>query len=106
MKKLHLAISTNDIGATVEDYTTRLGSAPSLVVPNEYALWRNAVLNVSVRQDPACAPGELRHLGWEDAEAEVFSTATDVNGILWERFTAQQQADEIEAIWPGTGYRP
>ena len=31
MKKLHLAISTNDIAATVQDYSDRLNAKPSLV---------------------------------------------------------------------------
>ena len=26
--------------------------------------------------------------------------------IVWERFTAEQQAEEIERAWPGTGYVP
>ncbi len=30
----------------------------------------------------------------------------DVNGILWEIVTAETQAEEIEAVWPGTGYVP
>lgn len=106
MKKLHLALATNDIGATVADYTVRLGFEPCLVIPGEYALWRNESFNISVRHDPTCSPGELRHLGWEDAQADTFTTSTDVNGILWEHFTAALQAEEIEAAWPGTGYIP
>ncbi len=30
----------------------------------------------------------------------------DVNGILWERFTADQQAEEIRQTWPATSYQP
>ena len=106
MKKLHLALATHDIAATVADYTTRLECAPEVVVPGVYALWRTATLNLSVRFDKQCAPGELRHLGWEDAVATEFTSEKDVNGILWERFTATQQAREIEAAWPGTGFEP
>ncbi len=106
MKKFHVAIATHDIEATVADYSQRLGCMPCVVVPGEYALWRSESLNVSVRQDVSCQPGELRHLGWEDPEAESFSEDKDVNGIVWEQFSAQLQAEEIEEIWGGTGYVP
>jgi ribulose kinase len=29
-----------------------------------------------------------------------------VNGIVWEHFSAQQQADEINEIWPEVNYLP
>ena len=106
MKKLHIAISTDKIEETVSDYTARLGSEPCSYIANEYALWRTEFLNVSVRQDASCAPGELRHLGWEDPSAQEFSQDTDVNGIVWERFSAQQQADEINELWPAANYLP
>jgi len=106
MKKLHLALSTHDIESTVQEYTQRLGAEPVLVIENEYALWRTDTLNVSVRNDPTCKPGELRHLGWEDPDADSFSSETDCNGILWERFNTQVQADEIAALWPGSTDQP
>jgi len=106
MKKLHIALSTNQITATIADYSARLGAAPCSYIENEYALWRTASLNLSVRQDPSCPPGELRHLGWEDPSATEFSEELDVNGIKWERFNAQQQADEINEIWPQADYQP
>jgi hypothetical protein len=106
MKKLHLALSTNDIPATVKDYTARLGTAPAVVIGEEYVLWRTDSLNVSIRNDPTCKPGELRHLGWEDPDAVSFSHETDCNGVVWERFTAEQQAEEIENVWPGTNFQP
>ncbi len=106
MSKLHIAISTNRIEETIRDYSVRLGMEPCAYVPNEYALWRTESLNISVRQDPTCIPGELRHLGWEDDSAQKFSKEKDVNGITWERFNAQQQADEINQIWPDTNYQP
>lgn len=106
MKKLHLAISTNDIEATVKDYSNRLSSQPCLVVAGEYALWRTANLNLSVRQDESVSPGELRHLGWEDPRAPGLSVETDVNGIDWENFTASHQAGEINEIWPEANYQP
>ena len=106
MKKLHVAIATNNIAASIQDYTVRLGSAPCVVVDNEYALWRTETVNMSVRQDSSSTPGELRHLGWEDPEALEFALSTDVNNIVWEHFSADQQAVEIEQTWPGTGYTP
>jgi catechol 2,3-dioxygenase-like lactoylglutathione lyase family enzyme len=105
VKRFHIALGAADVDATVADYTRRLGAAPVVHVPGEYALWRNEGLNLSLRRAPE-HPGLLRHLGWETPEAESFTTSTDVNGILWERFSAEQQAGEIEAFWPGTGYRP
>jgi catechol 2,3-dioxygenase-like lactoylglutathione lyase family enzyme len=106
MKKIHLAIATDNIAKTVEDYSRRLGFEPCLVIPDQYALWRNETVNLSVRQDASCQPGELRHLGWEDPEATEFTASTDVNGVLWENFNAEQQAAEIEAAWPGMSYVP
>lgn len=104
--KFHIAIATNDIEATVKDYSKRLGIAPCSFIIGEYALWRTQTLNVSVRYDKHCKSGELRHLGWEDAEAPKFSQETDINGIVWERFTAQQQADEINELWADAEYTP
>ena len=106
VNRLHIAIATNNIDETIKDYTDRLGVAPCSFVLNEYALWRTESLNVSVRQDLSCKPGELRHLGWEDSSAQEFSKDTDVNGIIWERFSAQQQADEINEIWPEANFIP
>ena len=59
-----------------------------------------------MRQYPAGEAGSLRHLGWEDLTAPEFTQDTDVNGMVWERFTAQHQADEINAIWPEANYQP
>jgi len=106
MKKLHLAIATNDIEATVKDYTIRLNTPPSLVIPGAYALWRTATLNISVRKDQSCDPGSLRHLGWEDPSATKMTMETDTNGIIWENFTAEQQAAEIRDIWAEVDYQP
>ena len=106
MKKLHLAISTNKIEETIADYSKRLNAKPCSFIPNEYALWRTEHLNLSIRQEPACKTGQLRHLGWEDAAATEFTQETDVNGIIWENFNAQQQADEINDLWPQANYKP
>lgn len=51
MKKFHLAILTDDIAATVQDYSHRLSAQPCVVVDGEYALWRTEMLNISVRKD-------------------------------------------------------
>jgi hypothetical protein len=76
------------------------------MISGEYALWRTERLNVSVRRDPSCPPGALRHLGWEDPHATEFSQDVDVNGITWERFNAEHQAAEINELWPEAKYRP
>lgn len=106
MKKLHIALTTKDIHKTVVDYSQRLGEEPCSYVSNEYALWRTGSLNISVRQDTNKDAGLLRHLGWEDPSAKCFTEEQDVNGILWENFSATQQAGEINALWPEAKYRP
>ena len=106
VKKLHIAISTNKIEETIKDYSVRLEAEPCSFVQGEYALWRTETLNISIRQDPKCTSGELRHLGWEVPIASGFSEDTDVNGIVWEKFTAQQQANEINELWPQANYEP
>lgn len=105
MNKLHIAISTDNIEGSIKDYSARLGSEPCSFVLNEYALWRTETLNFSIRQDPKCAPGQLRHLGWEDNLASSFSEEKDINGITWERFSSLQQAEEINELWPEANYR-
>lgn len=104
MRKLHISISTNKLEESIKDYSVRLGEAPCSFVENEYALWRTETLNVSIRRDEKVAPGTLRHLGWEDSSAIGFTSETDVNGIIWEKFTAEQQADEINELWPLANY--
>ncbi len=106
MKKFHLAIATDNLEATIQDYSQRLGADPCVVVENEYALWRTEMLNLSIRRDPNCAAGTVRHVGWEDPIAPEFSQETDVNGLVWERFSASDQAIEINNIWSGTNYQP
>ena len=106
MKKFHIAISTDKIDESIRDYSERLGAAPCSFIPDEYALWRTDSLNLSIRQDATCKPGQLRHRGWEDDTAAEFSDEIDINGITWERFSAQQQADEINNLWPEAGFQP
>ena len=104
MRKLHLAIATRDIAATVKDYSGRLQTEPCLIVEGEYALWRTDTLNLSVRQDNNFASGSLRHLSWEDPTTTEMTSEIDVNGIVWERFTKEQQAEEIKEIWSNANH--
>ncbi|MDY6784089.1 MAG: hypothetical protein SW833_16335 [Cyanobacteriota bacterium] len=105
MKKFHIALSVNNLAASIEDYSKRLGCQPCVAIANEYALWRTESVNFSIRQTGE-ASGTLRHLGWEDSQAVSFSKEVDINGIEWEEFNARTQADEIEKIWPHVCYSP
>lgn len=106
MKKLHLAIGVSNIESSVEDYTCRLEKEADLVIPGHYALWRTPHLNMSIRKVSDEQVGQVRHLGWENSEATEFTKEYDTNSILWEEFSAAQQAQEIEHAWPGTNYVP
>ncbi len=101
-KKIHVAISTHDMTASVDDYSARLGCQPAVLVTDKYALWRTEGLNLSVRVDTALPAGTIRHLGVEDAQVNEFSSETDVNDVLWEHFSIAHQADEICQLWPQT----
>lgn len=105
MRKLHLALAVENIEKSVADYSARLGVAPVVIVPEEYALWRTGTLNLSIRKTTKHSVG-LRHLGWEDDDAKEFSTEVDCNGIVWEKFAAIHQAQEINEIWPDANYHP
>ena len=100
MKRIHIALGVADVAASVADYPQRLGCAPDVIIPGAYALWQTGGVNFSIRRVEAGQEG-LRHLGWEDDAAAQFQRDTDVNGIVWERFTADQQRREIEETWPG-----
>lgn len=100
MRKFHIAIGVSNIESSIQDYSTRFGRGPEVSVPNEYALWRTDTINFSIRKVSSQESGLLRHLGWEDAACNAFTTETDVNGILWENFSAEQQAKEIKGTWP------
>jgi len=104
MKRFHTAISVNNIAESVVEYTNKLGQDPDLVIDNEYALWRTDTLNFSIRRDSTAINGSLRHLGWEDSSALEFTEDKDVNGITWECFTAEHQAEEINKLWPKANY--
>ncbi len=106
MKKLHLAIATRNIEAAVKDYSERFDCEPCVVIAGQYALWRTQAFNISIRYNSSCEPGKLRHMGWEDPNAVAFSQDKDVNGVIWEAFTAKQQAREIEEFRPGRDMCP
>ena len=96
--RFHLALSVADLEASIADYSVKLGLQPECVVPGAYALWRTEALNLSIRVVSNGEAGQLRHLGWEDPDADGIDTTEDVNGMLWERFSASAQRQEIEAL--------
>lgn len=99
MKKIHIAIAVSDIAQSVADYSHRFGQKPSMIIADEYALWRTECVNFSIRRVSGEA-GMLRHLGWEDHSVAKFTQETDVNGIVWESFSAELQMQEIRDAWP------
>lgn len=100
MKRIHIALSTNDIESSVADYSVRLNAKPITIIPGEYALWRTNEVNLSIRKDTKVGPGILRHLGFEDSNTTGFHAEKDVNDIVWECFDQRAQKEEIERIWP------
>lgn len=100
-RKFHIAIAVADLSQSVQDYSQRLACQPQIVIENEYALWRTDTLNFSIRRT-AENPGIVRHLGWEDSEASIFTENIDCNGLKWERFNDQNQLQEIRETWPGS----
>ena len=98
MRRFHIALAVGDLGASIRDYSQRLGAAPAVVVPGKYAMWRTDQLNFSISELPhrAC---QLRHLGFEDAAAGDFTVDRDVNGIEWERFSSSAQNNKILEIY-------
>ncbi len=104
MKRIHIALAVADFDASLREYTARLGAEPCCVVSDTYALWRTDHVNLSISVKPAEA-GRLRHLGFEDSEAQAMSEEADVNGITWERFAQRHQRDEILKYWPHAKFR-
>lgn len=98
MRRFHIALAVADLTASVRDYSQRLGAAPAIVVAGKYAMWRMAQLNFSISELPDRA-GQLRHLGFEDAEAGDFTVDRDVNGIEWERFSPTAQDNKILEVY-------
>lgn len=62
------------------------------------------VLHLALAVSNSEPSGTMRHLGWEDEKATEFSIETDCNGIIWEKFAASHQAEEINEIWPNANY--
>lgn len=98
MRRLHVALAVRDLDATIGDYSRRLGAEPVAVVAGRYALWRTPEVNFSVNCDPA-ASERLRHLGYEDDDVITKSESTDVNGLMWESFSAQWQDAGIVDVY-------
>ena len=73
--------------------------------PAPTRLFRTACANLSLTEDAKQA-GQLRHLGIEDPEAPTFTAEPGPDGLVWERFTTDQQADEINTHWPEANYTP
>ena len=103
MKILHIALCVKNLEASIKDYSARLGAAPVAVAAEQYALWRTAQVNLSISQKPEEA-GQLRHLGFEDSNTEEMSITYDVDGIMWEAFSANQQREEILTFYPTAKY--
>ncbi|GLQ92928.1 hypothetical protein [Dyella acidisoli] len=98
MKRFHIALAVRDLGASIADYSVRLGQRPNVVVDGKYAMWRTDLLNFSINQSAERA-GQLRHIGFEDDSAEGFTSTPDVNGIEWEHFSAKAQDERIVEMY-------
>ena len=98
MKRFHIALAVADLDASIADYSKRLGQPPQALVYGIYAMWRTDSLNFSIRQQPEQA-GRICQLGFEDDDAQGFTSATDVNGIAWERFSTLEQDLQIIATF-------
>ena len=105
MKRIHIALAVSKLDDAIEDTRHRLGVAPCVVVPDTYALFRTESANISLTEN-AKEAGQLRHLGIEDPEAATFTAEPGPDGLIWERFTAEHQAHEINAYWPQANYTP
>lgn len=105
MRRIHISLAISDLDDAITDIRSRLGVAPCVVVPDAYALFRTTSVNLSLTVNTEQA-GLLRHLGIEDPKAKAFVTESGPDGFIWERFTAEQQADEINACWPQANYTP
>lgn len=98
MERFHIGLAVEDLGTSIDDYSKRLGQDPNTVVPGKYAVWRTSLLNFSINEMPE-RTGELRHIGFENDDAEGFSNSVDVNGIEWELFSEKDQDEQIMEIY-------
>lgn len=105
MERIHVALAVSNLDDAIADTRHRLGVEPCVVVPGTYALFRTTSANLSLTENAEQA-GQLRHLGIEDPEATDFAAESGPDGFVWERFTAEQQADEINTYWPQANYTP
>jgi len=96
--RIHIALMVKELERSVADYSQRLGAEPAVVLAGRYALWRTTEVNLSVTVGSGGA-GCLRHLGFEDDAAPEMTESRDVNGIIWEHFSAEQQDREIESVY-------
>ena len=104
MRRFHIALAVGDLDRSIQDYSRRLGTTPTVVVTGKYAMWRTPQLNFSIKEQPQCA-GQLRHLGFEDEVATGFSVEHDLDGIEWELFSPTDQDNKIREMYgvPVTG---
>lgn len=104
MRRLHVALAVDDLEATINDYSQRLGAEPVTVVAGRYALWRTPEVNLSVNSDVDIGE-RLRHLGFEDDDVMTKSQDIDVNGLMWESFSPRWQDEGIVRLY-GTPDQP
>ncbi|MCG6540143.1 hypothetical protein MCB86_08650 [Pseudomonas sp. KSR10] len=98
MKRFHIALAVDDLDDSIADYSRRLGQSADVVVPGRYAMWRTDQLNFSINQQTGHG-GQLRHVGFEDDGVQGFSSETDVNDLIWESFSADEQDRRIKAMY-------
>ena len=98
MKRFHIALAVSDLEVSIKDYSQRLAQAPTVIVPEKYAMWRTDTLNFSINQIPERA-GQLRHVGFEDEAKNGFSSDFDTNGLEWEHFSPNAQDQKIVEMY-------
>lgn len=103
MKRLHVALAVKNLETSIAEYTKILSSKPLIIVKGQYALWRTDEVNLSLSEKPDEA-GQLRHLGFEDPQTLEMTVTHDSDGFMWERFTAEQQRQEILEHYPEADY--
>lgn len=106
MKRFHISIAVSDFAASIADYSQRLGCNPSVVKDGRYALWRTELLNFTISCKPGQVAGVVRHIGFEDENEPTFREEHDANGIMWEYFSKEGQAREINEKFPDAKKAP
>jgi len=105
MQKIHIAISVYNLDESIKDYTFRFGIKPEVIVPDRYALFRTEILNFSISKREGIEGGQLRHFGFEVDDTLKFKEEKDINGFIWEEFSASAQRDEILSRWPNAIFK-